>query len=299
MRFPVDAADAAADTATTSSPFPGPRAGGVYALTYPATALGAAGEPVEPSPPVQLFVHGGGWRVAAKQYGRWLRQGLGIASRSAPAWLDRVQSKDSMWVPDSIGVAANKAAGTGLTSFEDLYEHNYAGNRIDMLELAMWWEGVNCRSPTGEPLPDWTCGYGAFGADGVFAVRSDLGGIAAMRKGVEKIHKMGRRIQLYVSADIVQINNSTFFNSSWPWQRWADWPTDKVRRRRLIAHRSKLWPHRWVSTGCFFRSRRQASHPPTTTRARSATPSPPGKSRSPSSPRLFLLLFYLYFGSSL
>jgi hypothetical protein len=138
---------------------------------------------VEPSPPVQLFVHSGGWRVAAKQYGRWLRcaaskqatpsrrqhcclanvhplvslssshcltfcrvisrfvvsshvllrrvasrcaamasrDGLGVGGRPAPAWLDSVQSKDSMWVPDSVGVAANKASGTGLTSFEDLY----------------------------------------------------------------------------------------------------------------------------------------------------------------------------------
>ena len=37
----------------------------------------------------------------------------------------------------------------------------------------------------------------------------------------------GRRIQLYVSADIVQINNSSFFNESWPWQRWADWQNDE------------------------------------------------------------------------
>jgi hypothetical protein len=39
-----------------------------------------------------------------------------------------------------------------------------------------------------------------------------------------QIHKMGRRIQLYVSADIVHLN-STFFNASWPWQQWADWPS--------------------------------------------------------------------------
>jgi hypothetical protein len=49
------------------------------------------------------------------------RDGLGVGGRPAPAWLDSVQSKDSMWVPDSVGVAANKASGTGLTSFEDLY----------------------------------------------------------------------------------------------------------------------------------------------------------------------------------
>jgi len=23
----------------------------------------------------------------------------------------------------------------------------------------------------------------------------------------------------------VQVNNASFFNESWPWQKWADWPT--------------------------------------------------------------------------
>ena len=45
--------------------------------------------------------------------------------------------------------------------------------------------------------------YGAFGADGIFLPREDLGGAAALQAGVQKIHAMGRRIQLYVSADIV------------------------------------------------------------------------------------------------
>ena len=118
-----------------------------------------------------------------------------------------------------------------------MYENYFAGSTVDMLEFAMWWEGVDCRTKQGEPQPDWTCGYGAFGADGIFAPRQDLGGIEAMRKGVEKIHKYGRRIQLYVSSDIVQINNSSFFNSSWPWQRWADWPTAEA----------PAFPHRCVS----------------------------------------------------
>ena len=42
-------------------------AGGMYALHYPATALSP--EAVPAAPPVQLFVHGNGWREAAKQYG--------------------------------------------------------------------------------------------------------------------------------------------------------------------------------------------------------------------------------------
>jgi len=35
-----------------------------------------------------------------------------------------------------------------------MYEEHYAGNTIDMLEFAMWWEGVNCRTPAGAPTAD-------------------------------------------------------------------------------------------------------------------------------------------------
>ena len=138
-------------------------------------------------------------------------------SRAPPRWLDNVQSKDSAWVPDSAIVAASKQTGHGLTSFEDLYEVFYSANTVDMLEFAMWWTGVE---------GDLSTNYGAFGADGIFMPREDLGGVVALKAGVDKIHRMGRRIQLYVSADIVNVNGDPpFFNSSWPWQKWADWPT--------------------------------------------------------------------------
>ena len=29
-------------------------------------------------------------------------------------------------------------------------------NTVDMIEFAMWWEGVECRTKQGDPLPDWT-----------------------------------------------------------------------------------------------------------------------------------------------
>jgi hypothetical protein len=113
--------------------------GGMYALTYPAvllnittplsststhranSATGAGSSVVvAPSAPVQLFVHTGGWKVAALQYGRWLRSVIG--TRAAPDWLDAVHSKGSAWVPDAATVAASKASQDGgLTTFEDLY----------------------------------------------------------------------------------------------------------------------------------------------------------------------------------
>lgn len=116
MRFPADGSSGAGAA---------PALGGMCALTYPATPLaGESGVVVEPCTPVQLFVHGGGWKVAARQYGRWLRAVVGQRA----AWLDAVHAKGSAWVPDAAAVAASKLSGHGLTSFADLHEHYYAGN---------------------------------------------------------------------------------------------------------------------------------------------------------------------------
>jgi hypothetical protein len=41
-------------------------------------------------------------------------------------------------VPDHATVAASKASGQGITSFENLYEHYFAENQLDMMEMAMW-----------------------------------------------------------------------------------------------------------------------------------------------------------------
>ena len=214
MRFPTPTADRRrlGDGHNRTDTAGAPDAGGMYALTYPAAQFGASGTGwATPIAPVQLLVHGGGWRAAAKHYGRWLRD-IGVAARPPPSWLDDVHAKGSAWVPDAATVAASKRSGQGLTSFENLYEEYYAGNTVDMIEVAMWWSGCDQGA------------YGAYGADGVFLPRADLGGAAALQAGVRKIHAMHRRIQLYVSADIVHLNSS-FFNASWPWQRWADWPT--------------------------------------------------------------------------
>jgi hypothetical protein len=91
---------------------------------------------VHPSAPVQLIVHGGGWKVAARRYGRWLRSiaitnsAGGVegswdhaASATPPMWLDEVHTKSSAWVPDAATVAKNKQSGQGFSNFEDLYAY--------------------------------------------------------------------------------------------------------------------------------------------------------------------------------
>lgn len=76
----------------------------------------------------------------------------------------------------------------------------------------MWWE---------MPEPDaWN--FPSYGADGVFRIREDLGGAAALLRGIRRVQSTGRRVQLYVSADIMH-RGSSLFNTTWPASRWAQW----------------------------------------------------------------------------
>ena len=73
----------------------------------------------------------------------------------------------------------------------------------------------------GGNLCDPGCGW-ADAADGVFAIREDLGGAAALAEGIRRVHATGRKIQLYVSGDIAH-SGSRLFNASWPASKWAQW----------------------------------------------------------------------------
>jgi hypothetical protein len=85
MRFPTSSVEPPETGKPHAAPYTtdgvaGPSSGGMYALTYPATSLwgnGTGSVMVEPSAAVQLYVHTGGWKVAARQYGRWLRSVMG------------------------------------------------------------------------------------------------------------------------------------------------------------------------------------------------------------------------------
>jgi hypothetical protein len=57
-----------------------------------------------------------------------------------------------------------------------------------------------------------------------------------MKEGIKKVQATGRRVQLYVSADIAH-RGSALFNASWPASRWAQWwgtePGQRGRQENL------------------------------------------------------------------
>lgn len=160
-------------------------------------------------PAARVVVGNGNWRSAARVYQAWVNENL--HSRQAPAWYTReVAMRGSSWAPPKEAVEKEKksrGAGT-MYSFEDLPKL-FVGGYNDCLEIAQWNEGVNL----------WPETYGPWMSSGLLDFRSDLGGRAAFVKGVEKVHRYGRKVAMYVAGYGIRTTSPLFKGDDW--KNWA------------------------------------------------------------------------------
>ena len=165
---------------------------GMSVLYYPADKIAPGSEVAYPT--TRLLVHRGNWRRVARDYYDWFKSAFEL--RLPPRWYDEVDVYGSSWVSDPEEVAKAKAAVAKLetgepgreeyfASFADL-AYAYRNQPYDLWELAMYHEGL--------------VRTGSHEQDGTYHFRSDLGGPEAIRAGVERMHRMGRRVMFYVAA---------------------------------------------------------------------------------------------------
>lgn len=163
---------------------------GMSVLYLPATNL-APGESLR-LPTARLVVHKGNWRVVARRYGDWFKQHF--PPHHPPRWLKDVDLFVGTWIPEAKAVAEakQKPEVEGFTSFSQM-PRLYLNDQYDLKEWAQYNEGVLTNPAT----------YGAYMADGTYHLRSDLGGAEAMREGVARLHKLGRRLVFYVAGNSI------------------------------------------------------------------------------------------------
>ncbi len=179
-------------------------------LYVPAQRL-ASGEEFK-YPSTRIIVHKGNWRVVARRYHEWFEKTFAV--RRHPAWLSDLDLFVGPWIPNADAVTKSKAqledarrAGQPIpalfTSFRDL-PFMYLDDCYDAKEWAQYNEGVAVHPET----------YGAYMSDGTFEFRTDLGGAAAMREGVERAHRIGRRVIFYVAGYSVLKDSAIFAGSN-------------------------------------------------------------------------------------
>ena len=163
-------------------------------------------------PTTRILVHKGNWRVVARRYHEWFKTTFSL--RQHPAWLRDLDLFVGPWIPSADAVVKNKAqledarkAGSPIpqlfTSYRDM-PLLYLDDGYDAKEWAQYNEGVAVHPET----------YGAYMADGTFEFRTDLGGAKAMREGVERVHRIGRRVIFYVAGYSVLKDSALFANAN-------------------------------------------------------------------------------------
>ncbi len=183
--------------------FPG---GGMQAFYFDKNTL-APGQ-AHAWPPVRLQVFSGSWRKAAANYGAWFKAAM--SPRSVPAWYRSVGMRGSGWFPPPGGTDPRypTLTPTGMTSYRDLFMM-YADRYDDVIEFAQW----------NDEIRQWPETYGPWMSSGLLGFRKDLGGEAAFREGVGKVHEAGRRVAMYVAGYGIRKTSPLFRGDSW--QQWA------------------------------------------------------------------------------
>jgi hypothetical protein len=178
---------------------------GMSVLYYPVDKVGPGSKVTYPT--TRLVIHRGNWRRVARDYYKWFRTAFQL--RLPPRWYNEIDLYGSSWVSDPDEVAKAKLAVAELaegdpsreqyfTSFRDL-PHSYVNQPYDLWELAMYHEGL--------------VRTGSHEQDGTYYFRSDLGGPEAIREGVERMHRMGRRVAFYIAAISTRKDSDLFKGS--------------------------------------------------------------------------------------
>jgi len=147
-------------------------------------------------PAVRLMAYRGDWKPTAQAYRKWFTRSFDLPP--LPKWFRNIDSHRGAWSfkpgqqieqpPEAI-----TALGNFMESFEDL-PSIYLRQPSELVELCFFSHASMGADVTGRRFAHM---------DGDNTVRADLGGTAAMREGVRRLHAMGYRFTLYVEGYII------------------------------------------------------------------------------------------------
>ena len=158
-------------------------------------------------PETVLLVYGGNWRRTALAYGDWFRSEFNPAP--TPAWVREIDCWTGAWAekkgnPNKDNM--DTTLSTPMDTFDDMWKR-YIEFPVNLFEYAFYCEGsahpMLLKKEVGDQKPH---------TDGWNIPRADLGGMEAMKRGVQKLHKMGRKITLYIEGLILPSRSVLYEN---------------------------------------------------------------------------------------
>jgi hypothetical protein len=135
-------------------------------------------------PTTRIMVNKGDWQVIAKEYSKWFHENF--ETQKTPGWYDELDMASYYHCPDWQWYTGGKdkpflSDEERLVWFEGFVKNAYLPNQIDCFELAAYFDWS---AETDEPS----------------SVRPDLGGNEAMARAFEEVHRMGRKVIVYLGA---------------------------------------------------------------------------------------------------
>ncbi|MEI6580490.1 MAG: DUF6259 domain-containing protein, partial [Eubacteriales bacterium] len=151
-----------------------------------------------------ITLYKGTWHTVANAYAGWMRDSFELPP--TPEYLCNIQSFAGAWFqkkgkPNWEGPNLSEP----LESFTELDRH-FSGAHPEIAEYAFFSE-LSAKD-YGDKM--YIYGSNRRHTDGVNIVRNDLGGAKTLKEGVEKVHKLGKRVTLYVEGLIVPGESDLF-----------------------------------------------------------------------------------------
>lgn len=172
----------------------------------PGMAL-APGESVT-LPEVALLIYAGSWMKTARAYGDWFRKTT--HPDGVPEWVKDACSYNGVWAVKK----GTEDSSYALTRYPmDTFDEMDDQFHIDPLEIKEYAFYCELSSRLVDREGASPCGSGSrLHTDGWNVVRPDMGGAESMARGIQKTHKIHRRVTLYIEGLITPPESDLYIN---------------------------------------------------------------------------------------
>ena len=162
-----------------------------------------AGESVT-LPTTVIMPYRGSWKQTAVAYGDWFRRTA--RPDPTPEWILNNHSYIGAWAEKKGDPYGDLALRTAMDSLDELAV-GHIMNTADTIEYAFYCAGSMRKV---EPEDRISEAMSRRHTDGWNTIRPDLGGMEALKKGVDRVHENGKRVTLYVEGLIVPEESELF-----------------------------------------------------------------------------------------
>lgn len=156
-------------------------------------------------PSAVILPYRGSWKQTAAAYGVWFRDT--VQPEPTPEWILRNDSYIGAWVEKKGDPYGDTALSTSMDSLEELAV-GHIKNAAETIEYAFYCAGSmkTDNAPKSESLHVPSRRH----TDGWNTVRPDMGGMAALKVGVDRLHENGKKVTLYTEGLIVPEESELF-----------------------------------------------------------------------------------------